>query len=329
MIRTIVDVIRGEGFASALRRTAERLSEAPVPSDDAPILNVSPTGLTPRTGGTATQLLWRLRAERAFRPVKLSPRPLPGAKVIHFEGTSGVNVDDVLRMIDAGVKVVISIHDLSALGSEWRSLLARATGVIFPSQFLRDKYGLPFEAEVIEPGVPAGAHRRGRRCPTEIAYAGAVQRHKGAHLLPEIAADKIHVFGGGDVDLLRTLRRSPHLEIHGYYRSGTLQRLLARHDIGLVILPSIVEESFGLALSEAWLAGASVAAFDHGALAERIRRDGGGWLAPVESGAQGISEIVRRWQAGETIQRAPRPIASPVNAARAHIDLYRRWGLLG
>jgi O-antigen biosynthesis protein len=221
-----------------------------------------------------------------------------------------------------------------------RLLLMSAAGVIFPSQFMLDRhrelFAIPrLEMHVVEPsgaasdrGVPSSGERHG------VAYAGSVKRHKGAHLLPEIAAMlaargvDLHVFGGGDADLLRMLRRLPNVVIHGYYRSDALPSLLARHSIGLVVIPSIVPEAYSLTLSEAWLAGAHVAAFDLGAPADRIRRDGGGSLAPLESGAAGLGEIIDRWLLEASPAHLSRSAASPADAARAHVDLYRKWGLL-
>src|SRR4029079_9316686 len=132
---------------------------------------------------------------------------------------------------------------------------------------------------VIEPGVPIPdlpPTKEGRR--SAVAYVGSVKPHKGAKLMPEVVrlagGIKLQVFGGGDEDLLRVLRRVPGVNIHGYFRHRQLPSLLAKHNVGLVVLPSISPETYGLVLFEARLAGAAVVAFDHGAIAERIRRDG-------------------------------------------------------
>ncbi|MEO8036236.1 MAG: glycosyltransferase [Acidobacteriota bacterium] len=218
-----------------------------------------------------------------------------------------------------------------------RRLLTSAAGVIFPSRVLfdrhRDLFSLPeMKGAVVEPGAPGPEVRLSSSGPrSAIAYAGSVQRHKGAHLMPEIirrSAAEIdwHIFGGGDEDLLRAMRRLPNVTIHGYYRPGRLPSLLARHRIGLVVLPSIVPESHGLILSEARLAGIAATAFDLGALAERIGQDGGGWLAPLESGAAGLATIVEQWHAGQLTTNVPAAPSTPLAAAQAHVDLYRQWG---
>jgi len=359
MIGSVIRVIRGEGIASALRRAEERVVErfedlTTRAAPDAAILNVAPGGRGARTGGVAVQLRARLRDERDLRAVAVSDSlPAGGVKAIHLEGTSGVPLADVLRLIDGRVPVVVSVHDFSLFCSLTelleqpidrirpdlqrlglaRRLLESARGVIFPSCFLLEKhrelFSLPnLAGEVVEPGSAATASRP--QCDTArrgIAFAGAVQRHKGAHLLPEIAraiGRDLHVFGGGDADLLRTLRGVPNVVVHGYYRAGTLPSLLARHDVGLVLLPSIVPEAFSLTLSEAWHAGASVLAFEIGAIAERVRRDGGGRLAPLETGAAGLIEII----AQASVVKAPESIPTAKDAARAHVALYRKWGLL-
>src|SRR5207237_721006 len=116
-------------------------------------------------------------------------------------------------------------------------LLASATGVIFPSPFLRNEYRqrFAFDGEIVEPPIPMT--RKYEPAGRAIAYAGSVRRDKGGHFIAEIARHAtVHVFGGGDRALLQPLRRLRNVAVHGYYRGGTLPSLLARHRIGLVVL---------------------------------------------------------------------------------------------
>jgi len=312
-------VIRDEGLASAIRRTRERFAERIedarfFSSKDAPFVNVAPGGTGARTGGIAQQLRARLRVERVHRPILLTStidRPA------HFEGAGAPQAHPY----------IVSVHDLTLL--DQRPFLEGAAALVFASSFLRDQYKLP--GEIIEPGLsvaPAilpATHR-------EIAYAGAVQRHKGGHLLPEIARDlakrgkTLHVFGRGDGDLLRTLRAMKNVRLYGYYRGGTLPELLVRHRIGLVLVPSIVPEAFCLTISEAWAAGAAVVAFDIGAQGARIREHGGGWVAPLDSGSAGIIRIIDRWESEPAAIPASIPTAE--GAAHAYLRLYRNLGWL-
>lgn len=324
MMTTIGKVIRSEGVRSAAIRTRERIAErferrAYALRPGVPIVNAG--SIARRNGGVQVQLASRLAEERAMRPVALvedgdfeRALSFTGARALQVDGTSGVDGDALLRLIARGVDVILSLHDFTMQN---RELLQAARAVIFPSQFLRDAYGDVRDAVIIEPSGPiSDVVTSGRG----IAFAGAVKRHKGAHLLPELDVP-LHVFGGGDVDLLRG-----NVVYHGYYRAGTLASLLAKHEIGLVLLPSIVPESYSLTLSEVWRAGALVAAFDLGALGERLRH-GGGWLAPLDSGAAGLASMVARFRAGESVPRVT-VTASPQSAAREHIALYRRLGIL-
>jgi glycosyltransferase involved in cell wall biosynthesis len=368
MISTVAAVIRGEGLVSALRRTEERIAEgvrsaalsarAPfVRSGPAAILNVSAASIAARLGGVQAQLVARLEVERTMRSVALlhpgglelsapvahlravegdfetrvrRALELTGATTVHLEGSESTPLDSVLRLAESGIRLVVSIHDFSLVRDQGRRLLLAATGLVFPSRFLLERYrelfSLPLLAgEIVEPGVrttrPVVYDGRA------IAYAGSVKPHKGGRLLPDLVPPSgLHIFGGGDEDLLRAVRRVPNVTIHGYYRQGRLPSLLARHRAGLVVLPSIVPESYGLVMSEAWLAGAAVVAFDHGALAERIREHGGGWLAPLESGAAGLMEIMREWSAGRISTDVPHRVSSAADAARAYVALYQRWG---
>jgi glycosyltransferase involved in cell wall biosynthesis len=350
----------------ARERVAEALTGG-VASCPAEILNVSAAPVTARSGGVAIQLRARLRVERTLRNVVLveggnlrESLASSCATAIHLEGTYGTPLAELLQLSEEGVAIVVSVHDfslhcvhphlldLSCLDACSRCLdrhahtrelarllLQRARGVIFPSQYLLEEhrrlFSLPdLAGEVVE---PSSASARVRGGGDAVAFAGSVKPHKGGRLLPEIAAMlaargvDLHVFGGGDEDLLLALRTLPNVIIHGYYRSGTLPSLLARHRVGLVVLPSIWPEAHLLTMSEAWLAGARVAAFDLGAPAERIRRNGGGWLAPIESGAAGLIDIIDRWRAHAPHERVSIPVASPAGSAAAVVALYRKWRL--
>ncbi|MEO8383157.1 MAG: glycosyltransferase [Acidobacteriota bacterium] len=353
MNEVIARVLRSEGTSSAIRRTGERAAESMrlqallarglfARDEHVPLLNVSGMPPVARLGGLPIQLRARLDEERALRDVALFyPNLLEvrsharrvrgleeavertGARIVHVEGTFGVPLERVLRL---DVELVLSLHDLALLDEPEplrRELFSRARAVIFPSAFLRSAYGVA--GEVIEPASPAPVVEPATGPRTRIAYAGSLKRHKGARLLPEIIAAtnaEWHLFGGGDEDLIEAVRVLPRVTVHGYYRAGTLPSLLTRHRIGLALLPSIVPESFGLTLSECWRAGVPAVAFAHGALGERITRQGGGWLVPLDQGATGLRRMIGRWVEGELQSEIPTAIATPCDAANAHLALY-------
>src|SRR4051794_19259287 len=147
MIRTIASVIRGEGLPSALRRTNERIGDALhaaasrvrgrfARASEAAILNVAASGTALRLGGVQAQLASRLRIERDLRNVALlSPGLLEqsgtrrvandletgirealtitGARAVHVEGMHDVPLPAVLRLIDSGIRVIVTAHDFS------------------------------------------------------------------------------------------------------------------------------------------------------------------------------------------------------------------------
>ena len=159
-------------------------------------------------------------------------------------------------------------------------------------------------------------------------FEGVVRR------LPAAAAPELRwsAYGGGDAELLRRLRRLPRVRVRGYYRSGSLVDRLRRDRVDLALLLSIVPESYSLALSECMAAGVPVAAFDQGAIAERIRRHGGGLLVAPEAGADGIVALLQeRLAAGITAPppRAEETAAAGVaaDAADAFQEIYRELGL--
>jgi hypothetical protein len=189
-------------------------------------------------------------------------------------------------------------------------LLASATGLVFPSEFLRRKYselfpGLPPERLRVAapgPGSPPPPSRTppGRPRPVHhVAFVGAVRTHKGALVFEEVVRRlqgerglRWSVYGGGDPEILGRLRRLPRVRVRGYYRSGTLPHLLRRDGVDLALLLSIVPESYSLVLDECLAAGVPVLAFDLGAVGERLPRLGAGELVRLESGAEGIARAI-------------------------------------
>jgi glycosyltransferase involved in cell wall biosynthesis len=226
----------------------------------------------------------------------------------------------------------------------WREamadLLARADAIVFASRELQGalRPHLPSldasREHVIAPGIepvrvdprpPGGVARH-------AALVGAATAAKGALLLPGIAravADVLRVsaLGGGEPAVLRALRAEPRVEVRGYYRAGTLPRVLRERAVDVALLLSLVPESHGLTLDECWRAGVPVIAFDHGAVAGRVRRHGGGVLVPLAAGSAGVAAVLRELVSGaRPLPAVPGAdaLATPAAAAAAHVALYRR-----
>jgi hypothetical protein len=348
MIGTIVRVARGEGLRSVAARAAERMREAwqrrmrlargrfaqrPRPH----IVNVAGMPLSARLGGVPMQLQARLHEESRMREVALFDHDIleAGGRAWHPESMEAIGarafiVEGGFRdmpSLPSSAELILAIHDFSLIFAP--HVLGSARAVIFPSTFLQNAY--QFDGRIIEPGIPSFS-ARGAPLRDRIAFAGAVKARKGGTLMPDIIratpSAQWHVFGGGDVELLRAIRAAGRVAVHGYYRAHALPHLLARHRIGLVVLPSVFPETFSLTLSECWSAGVPVVAFDHGAIADRIRAHGGGFLVPLPTGAKGIAECVGEWLRGATSATVPTKIPTALDAASAHVALYRELGLL-
>lgn len=232
----------------------------------------------------------------------------------------------------------LSQEDYRRLGG---NTIRTAGALVFPSEFLRLRHRDLFPDRradqhevVISPATarPQALDRRASNA-TRIAFVGGVLDHKGGAMIPEIMATvgerlpaaKGFVYGGGEPSLLSPMRRDRRLRIRGYYRQGRLPELLVQDRIAAAVLPSIWPETYALVVDECLSVGVPVIAFDHGAVADRLRAWGAGALVPAASGATGLAD------AAIDLLRNGRPVPEPViadlptpsDAARQHIALYR------
>ncbi len=240
---------------------------------------------------------------------------------------------------------------------EWRKasaeLLPIVAAVVYPSEFLRRQHGelFPGSTPRLEsivappaPGVecqeePRPPRRRwrgrGDAGPIRVAFVGAYRPHKGALVFEELLrkdADRAartvrwSILGSGDPALLLEARRLG-ARVVGHYRAGGLVRRLLNEEIDLALLPALWPETYALTLSECRAAGVPVIAFALGAIAERVRAEGGGILVPPGDGAAGFAQAVEKVRTG-VLEIPPfhavESLASAFRAASAREDLYRR-----
>lgn len=172
-----------------------------------------------------------------------------------------------------------------------------------------------------------------RTRPIRILCPGNLGVSKGARLVRAVKAlDReqrleFHFLG----DIHHELRDVGH--VHGRYERGDFHRRVAEIRPHFVGLFSIWPETFSHTLTEAWASGIPVVASGLGALGERIRECGGGWLlddldpeavyrvildaaASPQSYLSRLQEIVR-WQ------RLVGRVSGTAHMSVAYHDLYR------
>ena len=132
-----------------------------------------------------------------------------------------------------------------------------------------------------------------------ILIPGNLSLAKGDAVVSELAKlsrrhrIELHVMGALSSSLTPP---PPNLVYHGTYRRGDFASKVKaiKPHIGGVF--SIWAETYCHTLSELWASGIPAIGFDFGAIGERIRQTGAGWLA-CEHSAAGILEIVERLRA--------------------------------
>jgi glycosyltransferase involved in cell wall biosynthesis/GT2 family glycosyltransferase len=164
--------------------------------------------------------------------------------------------------------------------------------------------------------------------PLRVAFVGRGWTKKGLHtvnLLADAVAGttiEIHHFGPLVEDA------SPRLRTHGQYDNAVLPELLHLAGTSIVLLPGPTPETYGLAMSEAIIAGIPVVGASYGALGERIRRGGVGWTFDPDEPAE-LIELIRRLDANrhEILRAASRtasvPFTTTADIANRYAELYR------
>jgi len=262
-----------------------------------------------------------------------------------------------------GVRTLATLHDVLFLRREgfepeapeepdpaWlaetAAFLRDAAAVVAPSEYIAGlaRAHVPgLDVTVIPNGTaPARAQRRVEARPdfaargfTHVAAViGAIGPHKGSALLDELdtllAGTDIAIVVIGYLDTqVEPGWRGAHLFVHGAYRESEVGALLAAYGARVALFPNRVPESFSYALSEAWDAGLAALVPDAGALAERVRAHGGGWVLPAGAGARDIAAALAahlRESAGR-VESGHHHVPRIEDMTRSLDALYARFGL--
>ncbi len=185
----------------------------------------------------------------------------------------------------------------------WRQrhgrLLRRAAFRIAPSLWAAGMLEHYFEgcaAKVIAHGTPDGILPRHATASTAlslpedgaptVAILGAIGPDKGARRLERLVSlartrgawVRFVLIGYMDVQHGPWQASDALFTVHGRYDPADLPDLLAHYRVDLVLYPSAGPETFSYTLSEAWASGRPVLVPPIGALEERVRGSGAGWV---------------------------------------------------
>jgi GT2 family glycosyltransferase/glycosyltransferase involved in cell wall biosynthesis len=207
-------------------------------------------------------------------------------------------VADAGRVIDEAIGVQ-ALRDRSA------SFLGAARRVVVPSAdaAARMRRHFPALRPTIVPLEDDGAvadppRPQARSGLCRVCTLGAIGVHKGYDVLLACARDAAErrlpmefVVVGHTIDDARLLATG-RVFVTGRFAADEAVPLIRAQDASLALLPSVWPETWNFGLTELWRAGLSVAAFDFGAPAERIRRTGRGFLLPFGLPPRGINQAL-------------------------------------
>ena len=230
---------------------------------------------------------------------------------------------------------------------DMRRVLALPDAIVTPSAFHREMYrnygAEPERVHVVPYGIPAikGTRRAADRAARfHVGFLGTVIPSKGPHVLleayrllgrPDVALD-IHgnwVPYHGDTGYLTRMQAAAEtipgtVCFHGRYEPADVPRILSSLDA--VVVPSLWYESYSIVIREAFLAGVTVVASGHGAMAEAIEHGVNGLLfRPGDAAdlAEQLRRLIEDPELGRKLTAHPQQVASIEENAQRHLEIYR------
>ena len=185
-------------------------------------------------------------------------------------------------------------RDIKHWRSMFRDFLLNAADVIAPSEStakIVNSYYSDVKIIVKEHSVPEYVHKTFnpeflKKNILNIAVIGAIGEQKGSKIIYELVEKireeklPVNIKIIGITDLQNEYYKSEDgiLEITGRYNKEDISDLLAKYQIGVVLIPSIWPETYSYTTSEAIFSGYPVIVFNLGAPAERVRKLKCGWI---------------------------------------------------
>ncbi len=187
---------------------------------------------------------------------------------------------------------------------QWGAALEKADVLITPSGAAKEIIGACYPAlkeriRVIPHGtdsaeeVPAGGEAAGHRG-LHVGLIGNNTIEKGSLIYREAipgSGREIRWFAFGN---LTPRPERGKVWISGPYQREALPGMLAEKEIDVICMLPVIPETFSYTLSEAWKGGIPVIGTELGAIGERIRETGAGWVLRRDDGAEELLSLLRR-----------------------------------
>lgn len=248
----------------------------------------------------------------------------------------------------APLPYVLTLHDIQfaqapaevgeAEAMARRAFVRRAAARVAPSTYVQSlahqMLGADLPVQIIVNGTdcPALVGQARAPHPCDVAVIGALGQSKGLDVLDALASRlpaglRVVVLGYTPDNLVQGWRRPDKVWVHGPFEPEALPALVAAYGCRVALFPGTVPESHCYALSDAWCAGLPALVPDVGALADRTRATGAGWIYPLHESAQLLAKrlIASLGQAGlihPAVTRARRQLPTVAGMAAALRQVY-------
>jgi len=188
--------------------------------------------------------------------------------------------------------------------TQHRKALAKAQRIVTPSECAKDiiaeYYPELKDKFVVIPHGEEQMYCKEYDCADRfnVAFIGGISNEKGSYACSVMVKNgpsdvHWHLFGIPGNNELSMLEKSNYTKT-GAYQKHQLPDLFEKYKIDLVCILPIWPETYCYTLSEAVMCGIPVIATDIGALSDRVKNGGFGWLVPVENAAEESIAIINR-----------------------------------
>lgn len=216
----------------------------------------------------------------------------------HFDETAKSITPEYLKLWQARMQeVLVQCDAFVTTSSSTRDLICRALPRVAArsEDFHVIEHGRDFDGFNMHAdpgGVPDDV-------PLRILLPGNIRLHKGMELVRSVKRIDIrglvefHLLGSCDPEL------SDYVLNHGEYQRSDFQRHAMKIRPHIAVILSLVPETYCHVLTECWASGVPVVGIDLGAVGERIRGYGGGWLVSPNVTAEELYERLLEIRAAE------------------------------